>query len=87
MGMNGNVQEWIESAFDGVNDSGTETRVIRGGFWSTPELGLRSSSRSSGGTVVESNFIGFRVASVPEPRSLLLLLCGFLLLRGAFRSR
>ncbi|MCX6980800.1 MAG: SUMF1/EgtB/PvdO family nonheme iron enzyme [Verrucomicrobia bacterium] len=33
MGQNGNVWEWNESAFDGINDSSSEIRAIRGGIW------------------------------------------------------
>ena len=33
MGQGGNVWQWQESAFDGVNDSTTEDRVARGGDW------------------------------------------------------
>jgi len=33
MGQGGNVLEWMESASDGTNDSGSENRVWRGGAW------------------------------------------------------
>ncbi len=42
MGQSGNVFEWNESAFDGINDSSSETRGIRGGSWSNTESFLRA---------------------------------------------
>jgi hypothetical protein len=74
MGQNGNVWEWSESAFDGINNSSSESRAIRGGFWANPESLLRSSSRGINGPAFEGNNIGFRVASVPEPSVALLVL-------------
>ena len=67
MGQGGNVWEWSESAWDGVNDVASEDRAIRGGFWNNPG----------------SSFIGFRVASIPEPSTTLLVLMagGALLLK------
>ncbi len=84
MGQNGNIWEWTESAHDGLNDSGDETRAARGGHWSTSEGFLLSSYRSSGTLTAENNSTGFRVASVPEPSSAVLMLAGlgaFLLMR------
>lgn len=72
----GNVWEWNETAF-GSN------RGLRGGssFYS----GIydpRSSIRYYSGPNYENVTIGFRVASVPEPCGLALLLVGGLILRG-----
>ncbi|MCP5533162.1 MAG: SUMF1/EgtB/PvdO family nonheme iron enzyme [Akkermansiaceae bacterium] len=68
MGQNGNVQELIESALAAPNDSPTENRVIRGGYWNGAEANLRSSTRISAPTTNESANVGFRIASVvPEP--------------------
>ena len=74
LGQNGNVYEWMESAFDGSNSSPTESRVFRGGSWGSPVGELRPAYRLSGAPGL--NFGGgFRVASVvPEPSSALLLL-------------
>lgn len=66
-GQNGNVWEWQESAFDGVNNSSSEGRAFRGGYWDSPEGLLRSSGRFDGGPSASSFVVGFRVASVPEP--------------------
>jgi sulfatase modifying factor 1 len=69
----GNVYEWNETAF-GSN------RGLRGGSWKQP-VGLLAASfpdflSPTGG----GGFIGFRVASVPEPAQLLLALTGGLVL-------
>jgi formylglycine-generating enzyme required for sulfatase activity len=75
MAQNGNVWELNESAYDGSNDSASESRELRGGSWDSGS-GLVASVRGSlGPTDVGSKF-GFRVASVPEPSSGLLVLLG-----------
>ena len=76
MGQGGNVFEWNESAFDGLNSSSSEGRAIRGGYWLDPEGSLRSSGRGygDGDPTIELDVIGFRVASVPEPSTYALLL-------------
>ena len=78
MGQGGNVFEWNESAFDGLNSSSSEGRAIRGGYWLDPEGSLRSSGRGygDGDPTIELDVIGFRVASVPEPSTYALLLLG-----------
>ncbi len=67
MGQGGNVSEWMESAWDGTNDSSTESRGLRGGLWYLLAKSLESSSRVGNVPTVESIGIGFRVAAVPEP--------------------
>ena len=86
MGQNGNVYEWAESAFDGINNSSSENREIRGGSWDSAELNLRSSFRNGATPAVSGNFFGFRVASVPEPTSTVLM-CSAGLLAIARRRR
>jgi formylglycine-generating enzyme required for sulfatase activity len=76
MGQGGNVFEWSESAFSGSNDISSENRAIRGGFWNSPEIGLRSVARGSVDPTAEEDRFGFRVASVPEPSTYALLLLG-----------
>ena len=78
MGQGGNVFEWNESAFDGLNSSSSEGRAIRGGYWLDPEGSLRSSGRGygDGDPTIELDVIGFRVASVPEPSTYALVLLG-----------
>jgi formylglycine-generating enzyme required for sulfatase activity len=75
MGQGGNVWEWTETALSGDNNSATNVRTIRGGGWTSPENQLSSSFRSSNGFPDgERTFIGFRVASIPEPSTYALLL-------------
>ena len=86
MGQNGNVWEWQESAFDGINNSSSEAHVLRGGLWFDTESGLRSSDRFLFSPPNSDNFVGFRVASVPEPSSTVLM-CSAGLLALARRRR
>ena len=87
MGQNGNVFEWAESALDGINNSSSENREIRGGYWlSFEESNLRSSNRDYGTPTASYTNIGFRVASVPEPTSTVLM-CSAGLLAIARRRR
>jgi formylglycine-generating enzyme required for sulfatase activity len=84
MGQGGNVWEWNESAFDGANNSSSEARTVRGGFWPDNNVNLRSSTRANFGPTGEGSGYGFRVASVPEPSTYALLLmagAGWLLWR------
>ena len=59
MGQNGNVWEWNESAFDGINDSSSENRAIRGGGWLNAENFLRSSYRVNDPPTSSSTRCGF----------------------------
>jgi len=81
--MGGNIYEWGESAFAGGEPTGGESRVLRGDFWYYDSLGLQSSFRGGNDPGLETNFVGFRVASVsaavaavPEPSSVGLLVIG-----------
>ena len=74
MGQGGNVFEWNESAFGGANSSASDVRARRGGGWDSAGVSLRSSVRDGNVPTLEGNFIGFRVASVPEPSTYALLL-------------
>jgi formylglycine-generating enzyme required for sulfatase activity len=87
MGQGGNVFEWNESAFDGSNSLSSEDRAVRGGYWNYAEDDLRSSARFSNDPSVEVDFFGFRVASVPEPSTAVLVLMagGAWLLRKRLR--
>jgi formylglycine-generating enzyme required for sulfatase activity len=79
MAQGGNAWEWMETAFDGVNNSADETREFRGGNWNgggidaSSRMQFEPSSQNVWGTF---DFGGFRVASVPEPSSLSLLALG-----------
>jgi formylglycine-generating enzyme len=75
--MMGNLREWNET-LDGSN------RSIRGGACLGPTglaQFLRSSGRYSLSPIDENQMTGFRIVSVPEPSTLLLLGFGGLLLR------
>ena len=73
-GMGGNVSEWTESAWDGLNNSVSEDRTVRGGDWFGSFDQLASDYRDINAPLYESDFIGIRVASVPEPSTVALLL-------------
>jgi formylglycine-generating enzyme len=81
MGQGGNAFEWMETEFDGVNNSSDSSRGLRGGSWNGVESNLRASNRNVGDPAGESFLVGFRVASVPEPTSLFLtMLAGGMML-------
>jgi len=82
MAQGGNVWELNESAYNGANDDPTKSRSLRGGSYYGSDADLLATSRlgalpsHAGGMDV-----GFRVASIPEPSSgLLMLLAGALFL-------
>jgi formylglycine-generating enzyme required for sulfatase activity len=77
--MNGNVWEWIESAGDGDLNVMGERRVYRGAAADHGEIDLRSTVRFRREPTVESLDFGFRVAAIPEPSSL-----GLMVLVGGF---
>jgi len=73
----GNVLEWNDAVIG-------SSRGLRGGAWGGSEFGLRSSIRDGGADPSdEAGNLGFRLASVPEPSSLVLsvLASGVVLLR------
>ena len=76
MGQGGNVWEWTESAFDGTNNLSSANRAVRGGNWSIAADDLSSSFRGINAPGYDNDFIGFRVASVPEPSTYVLVLLG-----------
>jgi sulfatase modifying factor 1 len=61
----GNVREWNDAV---ISDS---SRGLRGGAWYYAGSNLASSYRTNSVPTNESDNIGFRVASVPEPTSML----------------
>ena len=88
MGQGGNVFEWMETAHDGINNSSSENRGIRGGSRGFPGDMLRSSSRDFNGSPADSSFyIGFRVASVPEPSAAMLMISAGMLALARRRTR
>jgi hypothetical protein len=78
MAQGGNVWEWMETAFDGSNDTAGESREVRGGSWTDLNYGFAdaSSRNDKVGLTGEIYSYGFRVASIPEPSSLSLLVLG-----------
>jgi formylglycine-generating enzyme len=81
--MMGNDREWMESPYDGEYYGGDydtySSRAWRGGCWYISSVDLASSFRvinygPSHCPFFESPFVGFRVASVPEPSTLVMLL-------------
>jgi formylglycine-generating enzyme required for sulfatase activity len=84
MGQGGNVWEWTETAFDGINNIAGEIREMRSGSWNyLVSSGLDASFRGWGSQPIDEDGNGFRVASVPEPSTGLLVVLGLsgLLLR------
>ncbi len=65
----GNVWEWNDAVIG-------SSRGLRGGSWEVGEDGLRSSGRDSVGSTFATAFVGFRLASVPEPTSGVLVMLG-----------
>jgi formylglycine-generating enzyme required for sulfatase activity len=62
----GNVWEWNDAV------TSSSRRGLRGSSFDSNGSNLRASSRDGTGPAGEDNDLGFRVASVPEPTSLLL---------------
>ena len=72
--QSGNVKEWNEAV---INLMSSSYRGVRGGVWIDPaSSGLAASYRSYRLPTDGSYAIGFRVASVPEPGSITLLVAG-----------
>jgi len=65
----GNVWEWNDAVIG-------SSRGLRGGSWNSTDDDLQSSGRSYLGPTNEGDYVGFRVASVPEPSTAVLVLMG-----------
>ena len=74
MGQGGNVWEINETAFDGTNNSPSESRALRGGSYPNDATRLASSYHQATEPFDSAASLGFRVASVPEPSTYALLL-------------
>ncbi len=87
--MMGNVWEWMESPWSDLSYAPGSVRGMRGGSRHTVSDYLASSNRylSVFGPTSESYDKGFRVASVPEPTTITLLLCGLMCLSLRRRRR
>ena len=77
--MGGNVWEWSETVV-GLG------RVVRGGGWRSSAVGLQPSNRASYHPSLGYNFLGFRLASIPEPATCSLMLIALVTL-GCRRRR
>ncbi len=75
--QNGDVFQWNETLTVG------SSRGFRGGSWDNQSDSLSSASRNGDAPASEDYIVGFRVASVPEPSSALVLL----MLSGATLAR
>jgi formylglycine-generating enzyme required for sulfatase activity len=73
--MMGNNLEWMESPYSDATFGAGSSRGIRGGVWVGPSYALQSSYRDDYDPTYGISIIGFRVASVPEPGSITMLLC------------
>lgn len=85
-GQGGNVYEWEETNHSPVNSSSSSARGFRGGSWFDNSFYLSVSYRGYINPTREINYIGFRVASIPEPTAALFL-CGPGALIGMHRRR
>ena len=64
MGQGGNMWQWMETAYDGVNNAPDKEHAIRGSSWNG---GVETSASTFRMTSDPNANIGFRVAAVPEP--------------------
>jgi sulfatase modifying factor 1 len=81
MGQGGNLWEWTETTVG-------SSYVLRGGGYGSVLGDLAASSRSEDGNPAEEfPSRGFRVASIPEPGSIALLVCGLLTVMVRVRRR
>jgi formylglycine-generating enzyme len=73
----GNVYQWNETLI------GSSSRGIRGGSWNATSSHLLSSYGIAASPRAESNIVGFRVATVPEPSTgvLAVIACGLMWVR------
>jgi hypothetical protein len=77
LGQGGNVDEWVETASDFVNNATSEQRMRIGGSWVDGVSFLSSYGSSSAGPSVERQYSGFRIVStVPEPPAIALSIAG-----------
>ena len=76
MAQDGNVWEWHETAFDGINNTAGENRGLRGNWCFDANLNGGSFGSLEWQPTRDAVWSGLRVASVPEPSALSLLAIG-----------
>lgn len=88
MAQHGNALEWVETARDGENNEASESRGIRSSYYLDGALSDAGNSGSymSFDPSTDSMYVGFRVAMVPEPSSVILLFTGGLILAAWRRN-
>ena len=74
--MMGNVWEWMESPYTSGDYGAGSSRGLRGGLWNATSDFLAASYRDNVTPTYEDYYFGLRVASVPEPGSITLVLSG-----------
>lgn len=74
MAQGGNVGEWEESPITLTYETPNLGRGLRGGAWTSTTSSLSASNRGSGSAANSGSIVGFRVAAVPEPSSVMLAL-------------
>lgn len=76
MALGGNVYEFLETESDRRNDDPLSTRIARSGNWSGHHSSLMAYYSIPRGPTYEDGSTGLRVASVPEPSKVLLMIIG-----------
>ena len=79
--MMGNAFEWMESPYNTIDYLSGSYRCFRGGSYDWNKNQLTQFARANGDPSIEYFDHGFRVASIPEPATLLLLGLGAVMLR------
>ena len=97
-GQGGNVWEWEESELTLPNNSPTDQRAIRGGYWGAVSSTLTASSgragfspgdQSGGAPQINGERVGFRVVrivAVPEPTQAAFFLVALVLIKAAMMT-
>ena len=87
MGQGGNVSEWLDNPYDGPNPNSADLRWIMGGSYNNFETQLQSSYMNNNLPTFAGPTVGFRVASVPEPSAVFLMIGAGVLALARRRTR
>ena len=88
--MMGNNWEWVKSPWDDPSYNAGSLRGFRGGCWYESPGSFRASYRYlivNVWPIIDDDDIVFRVASIPEPSTITLLVCGALAVLSSRRRR